>query len=146
MQPFMKSNFKLKLNANELDALKFTKNVFQIQSISVTNNQDFDLIKRLNLDLCYRCGYKIEHECELSIEHKESWLDSSNPKKLFFDLENIGFSHLSCNCKSARNVKRGTGKHPSVNAYKEGCRCVDCTQLHSSQVLYLRKKRIEKNK
>jgi hypothetical protein len=47
MQPFIKSNFKLKLNANELDALKFTKNVFQIQSISVTNNQDFDLIKRL---------------------------------------------------------------------------------------------------
>lgn len=47
MQPFMKSNFKLKLNANELDAIRFTKNIFEIQSISVTNNQDFDLIKRL---------------------------------------------------------------------------------------------------
>jgi riboflavin transporter FmnP len=43
----MKSNFKLKLNANEIDALKFTKNVFQIQSISETNHQDFNLIKRL---------------------------------------------------------------------------------------------------
>ena len=47
MQQFMKSNFKLKLNANELDAIKFTKNIFQIQSIASTNNQDFDLIKRL---------------------------------------------------------------------------------------------------
>ena len=47
MQPFMKSNFKLKLNANELDALKFTKNIFQIQSTSTSSNQDFYLIKRL---------------------------------------------------------------------------------------------------
>ena len=47
MQPFMKSNFKLKLNANELDAIRFTKNIFQIQSTSTTSNQDFDLIKRL---------------------------------------------------------------------------------------------------
>jgi hypothetical protein len=64
----------------------------------------FDLIKKLNLNFCYRCGFEIENEGELSIEHKVAWLDSKNPKKAFFDLNNIAFSHLSCNCKSVRNA------------------------------------------
>jgi hypothetical protein len=91
----------------------------------------FDLIKKLNIDFCYRCGLKIENERELSIEHKIAWLDSEDPKKMFFDLDNIGFSHLSCNCRDARNMKKGTAKHPSVNSYKEGCRCDECRKLHT---------------
>lgn len=43
------------------------------------------------------------------IEHKIPWLDSDKPKELFFDLENIGFSHLSCNIKARR---QRSVKHP----------------------------------
>jgi hypothetical protein len=60
----------------------------------------FDLIKKLNLDICYRCGTNITQIEDLSIEHKIAWLNSEYPKELFFDLTNIAFSHLHCNCSS----------------------------------------------
>ncbi len=62
----------------------------------------FNLLQQLNKDYCFRCDNKIEILRELSIEHKQPWLDSDNPLKLFFDLNNIAFSHLSCNCSAAR--------------------------------------------
>lgn len=62
----------------------------------------FDLASQLDLTWCYRCGARIETPAEFSIEHKISWLDSDNPNKLFFDLDNIAFSHLSCNCADGR--------------------------------------------
>ena len=42
----------------------------------------FDLIKKLNLDICFRCSQKISKIEELSIEHKIAWLNSNNPKEL----------------------------------------------------------------
>lgn len=62
----------------------------------------FSLIKELNKNVCYQCGKIIESEDELSIEHKIPFIDSEDPKKLFFDLSNIAFSHLKCNIKAAR--------------------------------------------
>lgn len=62
----------------------------------------FQLIKETNKDICYHCGEKIENVEDLSIEHKEKWLYSDNPADLFFDLDNIAFSHLSCNIKDSR--------------------------------------------
>ena len=64
----------------------------------------FDLLKRLSINICHQCGKEITSERELSIEHKEPWLDSENPRKLFFSLENIAFSHLSCNCAARRET------------------------------------------
>jgi len=57
----------------------------------------FHLVKKCNLDVCYRCNKKIEKIEDLSIEHKQDWLNSKNPVELFFDLQNISFSHLKCN-------------------------------------------------
>jgi hypothetical protein len=57
----------------------------------------FDLSSRLNLDVCFRCGEKILDVDSLSIEHKDSWMNSSDPIGSFFDLDNIAFSHLTCN-------------------------------------------------
>lgn len=54
---------------------------------------------------CYRCGLPMTRET-FSIEHKTPWLDSSDPVGLFFDLDNIGFSHHSCNVKSARKLNK----------------------------------------
>ena len=89
----------------------------------------FQLIQKLGLNTCFQCGNKIETIEELSIEHKVAWLDSNNPKELFFDLDNIAFSHLSCNCSNAKNFNKGKTKHPSISAYINGCRCPECKEL-----------------
>lgn len=87
----------------------------------------FYLIKKLNLNICYRCNKQIETENELSIEHKEPYLDTDNPVELFFDINNIAFSHLKCNVNAARPKKM---KHPSQRAYSKGCRCDGCKNEH----------------
>jgi len=63
----------------------------------------FNLVQRLKQDLCYHCQRKIETVDDLSIEHKRPWLD--NDPSLFWDLENIAFSHLSCNARAADRSK-----------------------------------------
>ncbi len=55
----------------------------------------FSLVQKLNMDACYRCGKKIKDVSHLSIEHKEPWLNVS--VDLYWDLNNIAFSHLACN-------------------------------------------------
>ena len=60
----------------------------------------FSLLQELNRDICYRCGKKIETVDELSIEHKKFWLRVD--VELFWNLDNITFSHLNCNNKHRR--------------------------------------------
>lgn len=55
----------------------------------------FDLLVRHDENICFRCEFRIESVSELSIEHKQPWLDVS--ADLFWDLSNIAFSHLRCN-------------------------------------------------
>ena len=62
----------------------------------------FFLIQQMELNICFQCGEKIEVVDDLSIEHKVPWLHSENPKELFFSLDNIAFSHLSCNSSAHR--------------------------------------------
>jgi hypothetical protein len=71
----------------------------------------FRLVQRLGEDTCYRCGLKIETVKDLSIEHKQPWFDV-NPS-LFWDLDNVAFSHLSyCNAGNRRRgVERLTGEN-----------------------------------
>jgi hypothetical protein len=65
----------------------------------------YKLVVETNKDCCFQCGQKISRE-QLSVEHKVPWLDSENPIKLFFDLENIAFSHHSCNMRAARKPNK----------------------------------------
>jgi hypothetical protein len=46
---------------------------------------------------CYHCGGVLSRD-NFSVEHKKPWLDSEDPLGLFFDISNISYSHLSCNC------------------------------------------------
>lgn len=87
----------------------------------------FNLLKRYNENYCFQCGLEIEKENELSIEHKVPFLDSEDPIKLFFDLDNIAYSHLSCNCSAARQTKEAF--HPNIASYKKGCRCDECKEI-----------------
>lgn len=62
----------------------------------------FEFAKQLDKDVCHQCCKKIEKIEEFSVEHKEPWLDSEDPQGLYFDLDNIAFSHLHCNVKASR--------------------------------------------
>jgi hypothetical protein len=64
----------------------------------------FDLAQRLGLDTCFRCSEKIKNSSEFSIDHTEGWELSENPRKNFFDLSKIAFSHLKCNVRAGTKV------------------------------------------
>lgn len=64
----------------------------------------FHLLCKLGDNQCHRCGEIIETEETLSIEHKEPWLDID--PALFWDIENIAFSHLTCNISAARKPNK----------------------------------------
>lgn len=55
----------------------------------------FDMVKQLGVDNCVRCGETIDCIEDLSIEHIQPWENQS--AELFWDMDNIAFSHLSCN-------------------------------------------------
>ncbi len=64
----------------------------------------YNLAKECNKIKCYRCGEIIELD-EFSIDHKENWLHELDAKHLFFNYENIAFSHNKCN-SAARRVRK----------------------------------------
>jgi hypothetical protein len=41
-----------------------------------------------------------------SVEHKVAWLNSEDPLRFFFDLENIDYSHISCNIRDGASKMR----------------------------------------
>ena len=61
----------------------------------------FELICRLKINSCFRCHGKITSVADMSIEHKESWQRASDPVEAFFSMQNIAFSHRSCNYAAA---------------------------------------------
>jgi hypothetical protein len=72
-----------------------------------------DLLFKLATDAghaCHHCKQSLTRDT-FSIEHKKPWLDSAEPRKLFFDLSNIAFSHQECNFRAARREK----KWPSIH-------------------------------
>lgn len=76
---------------------------------------------------CFICSGEMTRET-FSVEHKTPWLDSEDPVKLFFDLENIAFSHKSCNIGAARRELAECG---TPSAYYRGCRCQACRDSHA---------------
>ena len=75
----------------------------------------FCFAKKLGMDVCYRCGKKIIDIAKFSIEHKKGWRFAKNPRKTFFDLDNISFSHLNCNARA----ERGNRKYPNREEARE---------------------------
>jgi predicted glycosyltransferase len=71
----------------------------------------FYLAKKAGMGNCYRCGNPILSLKNFSVDHKIDWINSGNPIELYFDENNIAFSHLSCNIKYG-NRNRGWKKNP----------------------------------
>ncbi len=55
----------------------------------------FRQLKKYGDNICVRCGLEITDIDELSIEHLQPWEGRS--AELFWDLNNVGFSHMACN-------------------------------------------------
>lgn len=87
----------------------------------------FRELQRSNNDNCFKCGDKIKDIDHLSIEHKRPWLNVS--ADLYWDLDNIEFSHLTCNRPHSNGVPAAHGNHVMYDKY--GCRCQMCREYHS---------------
>lgn len=100
----------------------------------------FSILKKHGENICFRCNEEIENIEELSIEHKERWLDSDNPIEKFFDLDNIAFSHFLCNVSAGRRKERSA--HGTTNRYKFwGCRCDECKEANTKSARQVREKK-----
>lgn len=84
----------------------------------------WNFIESAGSNKCYRCGEPMTRDT-FSIEHKVPWLDSEDPKGLFFDIDNISYSHLSCN-SAARRETRVPSECGTYVKYTTGCRCDPC--------------------
>ncbi|VVB52082.1 Uncharacterised protein [uncultured archaeon] len=81
----------------------------------------FDVLKRHDENVCYRCELEIESADKLSIEHKEPW--ENVDVSLFWDLSNVAFSHLSCNCAAARRPQTGKPDIKRITPPQGAARC-----------------------
>lgn len=110
----LKKNKQLEMNASTA-------------SHRLRRNIMYHLAKKLGEHYCYQCGAEIESVEDFTVEHKVPWIDSPNPRELFFSMDNIAFSHYSCNIGAARRI---LSICPSLASYKKGCRCLECVELH----------------
>jgi len=85
----------------------------------------FKYVKLAGHDTCYKCGSKIESIDDFSIEHKKPWL-YENPN-LFWDLDNIAFSHMRCNRPHRKGVNKDNTNRRKV--YKDKLWCNKCKKF-----------------
>ena len=90
----------------------------------------FHLLCRLEENVCFRCKEKIQTVDDLSIEHKEPWEGRS--AELFWNLNNIAFSHLTCNVP---HIRRGGIGHRKIGP--EGMAwCIGCQKFEPVENFY----------
>ncbi len=91
----------------------------------------FKYVTKCSESLCFRCGHEIDNVDNFTIDHKIAWLDSENPVEVFFDLDNVAFSHTECNYKDRRFPARQ--RNHGRTLYDSGCRCEVCVNAKSIQ-------------
>ena len=97
----------------------------------------FHLLKKHGENVCFRCGGRIETYTDMTIDHKKPWLEDSS---LFWDMENIAFSHSACNSIAHQYVpwKHGYSGYAGGTSRK-GCRCAICRKGNAEHVARWRK-------
>ena len=95
---------------------------------------------------CFRCGLEMCRET-YSVEHKIPWRGTDNARGLFFDLDNVTFSHLKCNMAAARKPTKLTEiPHGTISGYNHhNCRCDLCKIASRDKRRRSRKKKLEQN-
>lgn len=94
----------------------------------------FSLLEQHGKNFCHRCNRLIERVDELSVEHKLPWLHEDTTR--FWDLNNIGFSHLKCNISHKRSGKKSIEQvgHGGDPGYSRGCRCDKCKKANYERI------------
>lgn len=90
----------------------------------------FNMLQHSGENICFRCGESIETEQELSLDHKAPWL--GNDAELFWDLDNIAWSHAVCNSRHGAVVRQHMYE-PSLT--KEVSRKGRCTRWNINRGL-----------
>jgi hypothetical protein len=95
----------------------------------------FHLLQKHGENVCFVCNEIIDTVDELSYEHKVPWQGNSND--LFWDLDNIAFSHLRCN-----------RPHEEINKKKLAppgkTWCNGCEDFISTDLFYAERRRLKK--
>jgi HNH endonuclease len=77
---------------------------FSTATARLKRNLMFQMAQRLGLDSCFRCHNSIQTAEEISVDHKEPWLYVS--KELFWNLNNLAFSHKRCNTTDRKELNK----------------------------------------
>jgi hypothetical protein len=80
----------------------------------------FKYVQLAGHDKCFKCGLVIEDIDHLSIEHKMPW--QGRDTALFWDLDNIAFSHLRCNTPHHHPGSKPRYVGPEGTRWCSGCR------------------------
>jgi len=96
---------------------------YSTASRRLTRKVLFRLAELTNMLNCFRCGGAITEET-FSIDHKVDWMGSLTPVKTFFDLDQIAFSHISCNARHSSGSKKRIKTPPDGQGW-----CGLCTQM-----------------
>lgn len=89
---------KEKARRSEQLGMSYSKALARLKKLLI-----FHLIQKCSMDHCFRCGDPIEHVDDMSTDHKQPWMHSGKANELFFDMDNIAFSHTKCNIASSRS-------------------------------------------
>jgi hypothetical protein len=79
----------------------------------------FNLLERHEENICFKCGKVILKVEDFTLEHKQAWQDGGS--SLFWDLNNIAFSHRACNLPKGivrREIVDGTLWCSNCKEYK----------------------------
>lgn len=68
----------------------------------------FKYVSIAGANVCFSCEGVIESVDDFSIEHKKPWFNKD--PELFWDLDNIAFSHLKCNTPHTYKGRRDARK------------------------------------
>lgn len=80
----------------------------------------YSYVKRLREHFCYKCGAEIESSDDFSVEHKQPW--EGRDSALFWELDNIAFSHLRCNRPHVNRGGENKKVGPEGTAWCSSCK------------------------
>ncbi len=62
----------------------------------------FSLLVESKRAICLRCKQPIDSVEDMTIDHMIPWRNKADAQELFYDIENIAFSHPRCNSSTLR--------------------------------------------
>jgi hypothetical protein len=108
--------------ASQLGISSWGKALYRLKSQML-----FKLLQELKRTECFRCGKEMTQD-DYSLDHKKDWLDGD--PTLFWDLENISFSHMRCNKPRVQTFTQCTGCEKPftevTQCIKWKNKCVEC--------------------